>query len=135
MSNIPGTTTLIFGIMVGDNYGSTNGVIGYTLMQIDVSLVSATLVWIYKLVATTRSSGTTGGLAFGWTSELSISRNNSLLGSSGTISRIAMGYKDLQIVTPTGDGVRFSMYISNINFDGNNSMVIVKYNHTFKRVA
>ena len=134
-SNIPGSTTLIFGIMVGDNYGSITGVLGYTLMPIDVALVGTVLVWTYKLVATTRSSGTAGGLAFGWTSELSISKNNTALGSSGTISRIAMGYKDHGIVMPVGDGVRFSIYISNSNFNAINSMEIVKYNHTFRRVA
>jgi hypothetical protein len=45
-----------------------------------------------------------------------------------------MGKKDLGVVTPVGDGARFSMYISNMDFNGD-LMTVVKYNHTFRRVA
>jgi hypothetical protein len=116
--------------MVGDNHD----LIGNTALGIDGHLFDVLLVWTYKLVATKVASGTVGGLAFTWTSELSISRNNSSLRNSGKISRISMGKTDLGVVTQVGNGVRFSMYIDNrdFNFD---TMNIVKYNHTFHRLA
>jgi hypothetical protein len=47
-----------------------------------------------------------------------------------------MGKKDLGVVTPVGDGVRFSMYVSNMDFLAvGDLMTVVKYNHTFRRVA
>ena len=128
----------VFGIMVGDNYDeyTTTGLLGYTVLGIEGGLYDQPLVWVYKLVATHVASATVGGLAFTWTSELSFSKNNTQIGTSsvGTMNRIAMGKKDLGVVTPVGDGVRFSMYINNMDFN-NDNMTIVKYNHTFRRVA
>jgi hypothetical protein len=132
------TSRPIFGIMVGDNFNqdTSTGLLGYTVLGLDGALFSQTLVWTYKLVATHVASATQGGLAFTWTSELSYGKNNATIGnSSGTLSRIAMGTKDLGVVTPVGDGVRFSMYIGNMDWGGTDTMTIVKYNHTFRRVA
>ena len=126
-----------FSIMVGDDYDdlTSNGQLGYTVLGIDGLLFNQPLVWTYKLVATHVASATQGGLAFTWTSEVSFSKNNATIGiSAGTTSRIAMGKKDLGVVTPVGDGVRFSMYVSNMDFNGD-LMTVVKYNHTFRRVA
>ena len=126
-----------FSIMVGDNFDeyTSAGQLGYTVLGIDGLLFNQPLVWTYKLVATHVASATQGGLAFTWTSEVSFSKNNTSIGiSAGTTSRIAMGKKDLGVVTPVGDGVRFSMYISNMDFNGD-LMTVVKYNHTFRRVA
>ena len=128
-----------FSIMVGDDYDdlTSNGQLGYTVLGIDGLLFNQPLVWTYKLVATHVASATQGGLAFTWTSEVSFSKNNtsiSVPAAGGVMSRIAMGKKDLGVVTPVGDGVRFSMYISNMDFNGD-LMTVVKYNHTFRRVA
>ena len=126
----------IFGIMVGDNYSSEAGLLGYTSIGIVQPQYNQLLVWTYKLVATHVASATQGGLAFAWSSEASFGKNNSSIGNTaGTITRIAMGTKDLGVVTPVGDGVRFSMYMSNQNFGTNQTMTVVKYNHTFRRVA
>jgi hypothetical protein len=127
-----------FSIMVGDDYDeyTSPGQLGYTVLGIDGLLFDQPLVWTYKLVATRVASATQGGLAFTWTSEVSFSKNNTSIGVSGggAISRIAMGKKDLGVVTPVGDGIRFSMYISNMDFNGD-LMTVVKYNHTFRRLA
>ena len=124
--------------MVGDNYDddTATGQLGYTVLGIDGLLFNQPLVWTYKLVATHVASATQGGLAFTWTSEVSFGKNNAAIGTSsvGTMSRIAMGKKDFGVVTPVGDGVRLSMYISNMDFNGD-LMTVVKYNHTFRRVA
>jgi hypothetical protein len=131
------TSRPIFGIMVGDNFNqnTSTGLLGYTILGLDGILFSQTLVWTYKLVATHVASDTQGGLAFTWTSELSLSKNNTGIGGAGVIRRIAMGKKDLGVVTPVGDGVRVSMYIGNLDWGGSDTMTIVKYNHTFQRVA
>ena len=42
----------IFGIMVGDNYNSEAGLLGYTTIGIDQPPYNQMLVWTYKLVAT-----------------------------------------------------------------------------------
>ena len=39
------------------------------------------------------------------------------------------------VVAPVGDGIRFSMYIDNMDWGGDDTMTIVKYNHTFRRTA
>ena len=132
------TSRPIFGIMVGDDYNqdTSPGLLGYTVLGLDGSVFSQTLVWTYRLVATHVASATQGGLAFTWTSELTFSKNNATIGgSAGVVRRIAMGKKDLGVVTPVGDGVRFSMYIGNMDWGGLDTMTIVKYNHTFQRVA
>ena len=133
------TSRPIFGIMVGDNFNqdTSTGLLGYTVLGLDGSVFSQTLVWTYKLVATHVASATQGGLAFTWTSELTFGKNNTAIGgsSAGVVRRIAMGKKDLGVVTPVGDGVRFSMYIGNMDWGGSDTMTIVKYNHTFQRVA
>ena len=126
-----------FSIMVGDDYDdlTSNGQLGYTVLGIDGLLFNQPLVWTYKLVATHVASATQGGLAFTWTAELTLSKNNTSIGNTaGILSRIAMGKKDLGVVTPVGDGIRFSMYISNMDFNGD-LMTVVKYNQTFRRVA
>ena len=133
------TSRPIFGIMVGDNFNqdTSTGLLGYTVLGLDGTVFSQTLVWTYKLVATHVASATQGGLAFTWTSELTFGKNNTAIGgsSAGVVRRIAMGKKDLGVVTPVGDGVRFSMYIGNMDWGGSDTMTIVKYNHTFQRVA
>jgi hypothetical protein len=133
------TSRPIFGIMVGDDFNqdTSTGLLGYTVLGLDGSVFSQTLVWTYKLVATHVASATQGGLAFTWTSELTFGKNNTAFGgsSAGVVRRIAMGKKDLGVVTPVGDGVRFSMYIGNMDWGGSDTMTIVKYNHTFQRVA
>jgi hypothetical protein len=142
LSDVAGTDNTSrpsFSIMVGDDYDdlTSNGQLGYTVLGINGLLFYEPLVWTYKLVATRVASATQGGLAFTWTSEVSFSKNNtsiSVPAAGGVMSRIAMGKKDLGVVTPVGDGVRFSMYISNMDFNGD-TMTIVKYNHTFQRVA
>ena len=139
-SQVGGTDNIsrpTFSIMVGDNFDeyTSAGQLGYIGIGIDGLLFNQPLVWTYKLVATHVASATQGGLAFTWTSEVSFSKNNATIGiSAGTTSRIAMGKKDLGVVTPVGDGVRFSMYVSNMDFNGD-LMTVVKYNHTFRRVA
>ena len=142
-SQVSGTDNISrpsFSIMVGDDYDdlTSNGQLGYTVLGIDGLLFNQPLVWTYKLVATHVASATQGGLAFTWTSEVSFSKNNtsiSVPAAGGVMSRIAMGKKDLGVVTPVGDGVRFSMYIGNMDWGGSDTMTIVKYNHTFQRVA
>ena len=133
------TSRPIFGIMVGDNFNqdTSTGLLGYTVLGLDGTVFSQTLVWTYKLVATHVASATQGGLAFTWTSELTLGKNNTAIGgsSSGVVRRIAMGKTDLGVVVPIGDGVRFSMYIGNMDWGGSDTMTIVKYNHTFQRVA
>ena len=140
-SQVGGTDNIsrpTFSIMVGDNFDddTSTGQLGYIGIGIDGLLFNQPLVWTYKLVATHVASATQGGLAFTWTAEATFSKNNAVIGSSsaGIMSRIAMGKKDLGVVTPVGDGVRFSMYISNMDFNGD-LMTVVKYNHTFRRVA
>ena len=130
------TSRPIFGIMVGDNYATSANLLGYTVNAIDGSAFNQTLVWTYKLVATHVASATPGGLAFTWSSHLAYGKNNDSLGAGGgTISRIAMAKKDLGVVAPVGDGIRFSMYIDNMDWGGDDTMTIVKYNHTFRRTA
>ena len=139
-SQVSGTDNISrpsFSIMVGDDYDdlTSNGQLGYIGCGIDGILFNQQLVWTYKLVATHVASATQGGLAFTWTAELTLSKNNTSIGNTaGILSRIAMGKKDLGVVTPVGDGVRFSMYVSNLDFNGD-LMTVVKYNHTFRRVA
>ena len=139
-SQVSGTDNISrpsFSIMVGDDYDdlTSNGQLGYTVLGIDGLLFNQPLVWTYKLVATHVASATQGGLAFTWTAELTLSKSNTSIGNTaGILSRIAMGKKDLGVVTPVGDGVRFSMYVSNMDFNGD-LMTVVKYNHTFRRVA
>ena len=128
-----------FSIMVGDNYDddTATGQLGYIVVGIDGLLFDQPLVWTYKLVATRVASATPGGLAFTWTAEAEFSKNNTYItvpAAGGTMSRIAMGKTDLGLVTPIGDGVRFSMYISNMDFNSD-LMTVVKYGHRFRRVA
>ena len=139
-SQVGGTDNIsrpTFSIMVGDNFDeyTSAGQLGYIGIGIDGLLFNQPLVWTYKLVATHVASATQGGLAFTWTSELTYGKNNATIGNSaGIVKRIAMGKKDLGVVTPVGDGVRLSMYVSNMDFNGD-LMTVVKYNHTFRRVA
>jgi hypothetical protein len=135
LSQVAGTDNIsrpTFGIIVGD---SLSNILGYTGLGIDGLLYNQQLVWVYKLVATHVPSATQGGFALAWTSEVSFSKNNTSIGiSAGTTSRIAMGKKDFGVLTPVNDGITFGMYIDNMDFN-NDTMTIVKYNHTFRRVA
>ena len=127
--------------MVGNNDTYLNWaseVIGYTTVPLDGVLYGLDLVWIYKLVATTVASATQGGLAFTWTSEVSVSKNNATIGgfTNGAISRIARGKTDLGLEPTVNGGIRFSMIISNTAYGGlGDEMSVVKYNHTFRRIA
>jgi hypothetical protein len=141
-SQVAGTDNISrpsFSIMVGDNFDddTSTGQLGYIVCGIDGLLFNQPLVWTYKLVATHVASATQGGLAFTWTAEVTLSKNNTSIGNTtGILSRVAMGKKDLGVVTPVGDGVRFSMYVSNMDFLAvGDLMTVVKYNHTFRRVA
>ena len=132
------TSRPIFGVMVGDNYTTypTSNLLGYTVLGLDGTVFKPELVWTYKLVATHVASATTGGLAFTWSSQVAIGKNNTTLGvAGGIVSRIAMAKKDLGVVTPVGDGIRFSMYIDNMDWSIDETMTIVKFNHTFRRTA
>jgi hypothetical protein len=122
--------------MIGDDYTTAANVLGYTAINIDNALFSPQeLVWTYKLVATHVASATIGGFALAWSSEISLSKNNNFIGSAGIISRIGMGTKDFGLLPVVSGGARCSMYVSNLDFDGTATMTVVKYNHTFKRVA
>jgi len=138
-SNVSGTdnsSTVVFGIMVGDNYATAANLLGDTVVGLEGPLYNQNLVWTYKLVATHVPSATQGGVAFTWTSHIAIGKNGASVGnSSGTITRITLDKKDFGVVTPVGDGIRFSMYVDNQDFSGLDTMTIVKYNHTFRRTA
>jgi hypothetical protein len=131
------TSRPIFGVMVGDIYTTypTSNLLGYTVLGLDGTVFNQNLVWTYKLVATRVASATVGGLAFTWSSHLAFGKNGAALGTGGTVTRIAMAKKDLGVVTPVGSGVRFSMYVDNMDWGGDDTMVVVKYNHTFRRTA
>jgi len=137
LSTVVGTVTdftsrPVFGIMVGD---SVSNILGSTFLEIGMPLYEQPLVWVYKLVATHVASATQGGFALTWSSEVSLSKNNTAVSiSAGTMSRIAMGKKDFGVLTPVNDGITFGMFIDNMDFN-DNYMTIVKYNHTFRRVA
>lgn len=125
-----------FGIMVGDDYGSENNILGLVVMKLLSASVAGDRACSYKLFATrVQSNIAEDRLAFTWTAELTIESGNGQM----MVYQAAVGSKDFAAIPPGpgGAGIAFSPYVGNRSLPGAgiDKMAARKWNHLFRRIA
>jgi len=129
-------STARVGIMVGNDYGTEDNVLGLTPIALPAIFYDVAAIWVYKLeaVRVTSAKNASSGLAFTWSSELVVSRSHDDTLKPFSIKTLNVGSTDFGAITPRGGP--FSVYVSNPDIleGSNDEMVVTKYNHLFTRI-
>jgi hypothetical protein len=135
LSNYTGQDTIgTFGVMVGNDYGSENNILGLVVMKLIGSTIFGDRACSYKLFATrVQSNIAENRLAFTWTAELTIESGSG--GVPMTVYQAAVGSKDFADISLSGAGITFSPYVGNRSLPGAGEMAARKWNHLFRRIA
>jgi hypothetical protein len=128
-----------FGIMVGDDYNIPSRVMGLLDLEINIPTPNAQIHGIYKLTATRNEFVAD---SFIWTAKMSATTvlvENLIETGTGTVSSSAADASHhfyTGNIPQTNDGLQFAMYINCTELvPGAGTMLVIKYNHLFKRVA